>query len=589
VSLLLFALAVSPASSLSAGVLPVRGGQQPAVAMMARKVLYAGEAREALMAGVNKVADAVKVTIGPRGRNVVIRPTGKMPAVVNDGVTIAGEVNLESIPENVGVKLLLQAASQTDSRAGDGTTTATVLTQAIMREGIRLTSSGHNAVALQKGLLKAAAFFSAKIRELAEPVTTYEQYKQIASISANSDELGAHTADAIIKVGLDGATIIEDGVEMHDEVTVSEGMELEVGWLSELLVKEKETLSTTLEEPLVLVTDMKLTTVNELLPVLEAVVEAKRPLLLIAKDVVMEALSALILNLDRGVLDVCAVKCPGFGDVQKAFLADICTFSGATLITDELKMKVEEATLAQLGSLSRVKVEKAKTLLVSDGTHQADVDARVDELKGLKEQLVQQSNKEFEVQRIEQRIHKLRAAIARIKVGAPTETEVVDKKLRYEDAINAVRGAIVEGMVPGGGACLAYVTRFADEARAAIPDPDERVAVDVLVAAMGAPVMQIADNAGLLGALVREKVADHDWGYGFNAKTLQYEDLLKAGVCDPASVTTWALENAASITGSMLTTEALVYDPERDPMEDEANFEPEVTTGMRSDVEDYMW
>jgi len=251
VSLLLFALAVSPASSLSAGVLPVRGGQQPAVAMMARKVLYAGEAREALMAGVNKVADAVKVTIGPRGRNVVIRPTGKMPAVVNDGVTIAGEVNLESIPENVGVKLLLQAASQTDSRAGDGTTTATVLTQAIMREGIRLTSSGHNAVALQKGLLKAAAFFSAKIRELAEPVTTYEQYKQIASISANSDELGAHTADAIIKalplrgsgdggaaaaplhgggvsqVGLDGATIIEDGVEMHDEVTVSEGMELE--------------------------------------------------------------------------------------------------------------------------------------------------------------------------------------------------------------------------------------------------------------------------------------------------------------------------------------------------------------------------
>ncbi|EOD15264.1 heat shock protein 60 [Emiliania huxleyi CCMP1516] len=586
--------------------------------MMARKVLYAGEAREALMAGVNKVADAVKVTIGPRGRNVVIRPTGKMPAVVNDGVTIAGEVNLESIPENVGVKLLLQAASQTDSRAGDGTTTATVLTQAIMREGIRLTSSGHNAVALQKGLLKAAAFFSAKIRELAEPVTTYEQYKQIASISANSDELGAHTADAIIKalpqVGLDGATIIEDGVEMHDEVTVSEGMELEarrlclaaglprrlvctlpapclqVGWLSELLVKEKETLSTTLEEPLVLVTDIKLTTVNELLPVLEAVVEAKRPLLLIAKDVVMEALSALILNLDRGVLDVCAVKCPGFGDVQKAFLADICTFSGATLITDELKMKVEEATLAQLGSLSRVKVEKAKTLLVSDGTHQADVDARVEELKGLKEQLVQQSNKEFEVQRIEQRIHKLRAAIARIKVGAPTETEVVDKKLRYEDAINAVRGAIVEGMVPGGGACLAYVTRFADEARAAIPDPDERVAVDVLVAAMGAPVMQIADNAGLLGALVREKVADHDWGYGFNAKTLHLLGAcLQAGVCDPASVTTWALENAASITGSMLTTEALVYDPERDPMEDEANFEPEVTTGMRSDVEDYMW
>jgi len=332
------------------------------VEMMARNIDFGQDARLHLVSGVDKVANAVKVTLGPKGRNVVIAPKGKAISVVNDGVTIAGQVDLESIKENVGVKLLLQAASQTDSRAGDGTTTATVLTQAITRAGLKLVSVGHNAIALQKGLNKAAAFFSKKIREAAEPVTTLEQYQQIASVSANSEEIGFIIAEAMFKVGLDGSTVIEENQQMVDTVEFSEGMELDTGYISPLLTNDLETQTASFSDPYVLAVDYKLTTVAELLPILEAVVMQKKPLLIIAKDVVAEALSALILNHDRGVLDVCAVKVPGFGDLQKSFFEDICTFSGATLITPELNMKLENATLADLGTLARVKVDKTKTI-----------------------------------------------------------------------------------------------------------------------------------------------------------------------------------------------------------------------------------
>lgn len=346
------------------------------VEMMARNIDFGQDARLHLVSGVDKVANAVKVTLGPKGRNVVIAPKGKAISVVNDGVTIAGQVDLESIKENVGVKLLLQAASQTDSRAGDGTTTATVLTQAITRAGLKLVSVGHNAIALQKGLNKAAAFFSKKIREAAEPVTTLEQYQQIASVSANSEEIGFIIAEAMFKVGLDGSTVIEENQQMVDTVEFSEGMELDTGYISPLLTNDLETQTASFSDPYVLAVDYKLTTVAELLPILEAVVMQKKPLLIIAKDVVAEALSALILNHDRGVLDVCAVKVPGFGDLQKSFFEDICTFSGATLITPELNMKLENATLADLGTLARVKVDKTKTILVTDGRH-ADAVRRI--------------------------------------------------------------------------------------------------------------------------------------------------------------------------------------------------------------------
>jgi len=541
---------------------------------------------------VDQVANAVRVTLGPKGRNVVLQSrNGEPPTVVNDGVTIASEVKLPTVQEDVGVKLLLQAASKTDSRAGDGTTTSTVLTQAIMGEGLKYVTSGHNSIALSKGLIKAAAFFVKKIREAATPVTTYEQYQQIASISVQDWDMGGNVADALMRVGIDGSTTVEEGELMSDVVEFTEGMEVETGFVSDLLCNDLGTLSSRLVEPRVLVTDEKLTNVQELLPILEAVVSSKESLLIIATDVVQEALSALTLNQNRGVLDVCAVKAPAYGEVRRVLMQDICTFTGATLITSELGMTTAKATIADLGKLQRAVVEKQKTLLVSSGdaTVNAAVDRRVEELKALKNELLDKANKEFEIQRLDQRIYKLRAAVARIKVGAPTEAEAKDRVLRYEDAINALTGAICEGMVPGGGSCLAYMTRYADECKATLPNDEERLAVDVLVKAMGAPVSQIATNAGILGEMVRMQVAEKEWGFGFNAKTMEYGNLFEEGVCDPCSVTTWALENAASISGSMLTTEALVTDAVRGIDPDDIDYEPELTEGIGKGAAAQAW
>jgi len=553
---------------------------------MPRRIEYGEDARQKLLAGVDQVANAVKCTIGPRGRNVVLESKTGEQRVVNDGVTIAGEVVLDSISENVGVKLLLQAASKTDSRAGDGTTTATVLTQALMKAGNRYISSGHNAMAMQRGLNKGAAYFSKKIRELAEPVTTREQFQEIAAISANDWEMGGRIAEALDKVGLDGSTTLEEGPELFDTLEFTEGMEVDTGLLKTDIALDLETTSSTLMQPLVFVTDQKITMMSEILPILEAVVASKAPLLIICQDLVGEAYSGLLLNLQRGVLDASVIKAPGFGDVRRAYLQDICAFCGANFITADLQLKPSNATLADLGKLDKAVVEKSKTLLVSNGEQDALVDARVAALKALKTSLLEETNKEFEIQRIEQRIVKLRGAVARIRVGAATETEINDRVLRYEDAINALRGAISEGKVPGGGACLNYMTRFADEARAVCANEEEAVAIDVLVAAMQAPVAQIASNAGLLGPLVMERTKDLEWGHGFNAKTLAYENLLEAGVCDPASVTTWALENAASIAGSMLTTQALITDIYVEEVEE---YKPEVTADIGADAAKYAW
>jgi len=552
---------------------------------MARRVQYGDAARSLLVDGVDKVADAVKVTLGPRGRNVVLEDAQAGPQIVNDGVTIAGNIVLDVPEENVGAKLLLQAASKTDSRAGDGTTTSTVLTQAIVRAGLRIVSNGHNAIALQRGLVKAAAFFVDKIRKAATPVTEYEQFKFIGSISSGSDEMGGTVADAVYKVGVDGSTTVESGRELYDTIEFTDGMEHEVGWVNANFVKDLETQTAALDNPRVLVTDERISTMAELLPILEGMVASKQPLLIIAQDVVGEAASGLILNKNRGVLDVCVVKAPGFGEVRRAFLEDICVFTGATFLSTELAQKLKEASIAELGFLDRAVVSKEKTLLVSTGQHEADVEKRVAQIK---EQINSKLNtdKEYEVQRLEQRVVKLRGAVARIKVGAPTEAEMEDKRLRYEDAINAVRGAIAEGMVPGGGACLAYMLRYEDEVRALLPDPEEQAAVDVLLSAMQAPVVQIARNAGLLGEMVLENIRGKEWGYGFNAKTLEYEDLLEAGVCDPASVTTWALENAASISASLLTTEALVC---QSFVDEEVEYTPEVGNEIGSRAADIAW
>jgi len=567
------------------------GRRSGAVTMEGKEILYGDTARNSLAKGVDKVANAVKVTLGPKGRNVVLGGGARngAPEVVNDGVTIAADIKLSDNCENIGANLVLQSAAKTDSRAGDGTTTSTVLTQALVNEGLRFVSNGHNAVALQRGLLKSSAWVVKKIREMATPVTSYEQYKYIASLSAASEEYGTVIADAITRVGADGAIVVAPAQGLVDELVFTEGMGIETGYVSPLFVKEQETSTNTLAKPRVFVTDEKITMLEEILPLLEAVLESKEPLLIIAADITGEALSGLVLNLNRGVLDVCAVRAPGLGDVRRAFLEDICTFTGANFITSELGRRPSNVTLADLGHLERSVAEKDKTLLVAcaDGRFNAEVEERVETLKAqLAEKLA--AAKEFEAQRLEQRITKLRGIVARILLGAATETELEDKRLRYEDAINALKGGIAEGMVPGGGSCYAYMTRYAEEIKASLPDDEERLATDILLQAMGEPCTQIARNAGLLGPMVLEKVKGQEWGYGFNANTEEYEDLLEAGVCDPASVTTWALDNAASIAASLLNTEAIVAEQVVEEI-DEEEYKPEITTGIGEDAAKYAW
>ena len=587
-----------------------------------KKLTYGDDARNALIAGVDTVANAVKVTLGPRGRNVVIK-RGFEPEVVNDGVTIAREVKIDDGERSVGSKLLLQAAAKQDGRAGDGTTTATVLTQAIAKEGLRYVANGCNSVALQRGLIKASHFFAGKVRELATPVTTREQFNSIASMSCNDVPMGELLGEAFERVGVDGSTTVEDGQGISDTVEYTEGMEIEVGYLRQEFIKDVAQMTATLESPRVLVTDQKIVNLAEILTLLEGLVASKEPLLIIAPDVIGEAVSGLMLNKNRGVLDVCCIKCPGYGEVRRAFLEDICTLTGSNFITTDLSRKPEDATMDDLGTLERAVVTKEKTLLVGTGATLDKVNERVANLKNQIEEKIG-TDKEYatrrpqplllsppsppslsrhtppsdahrlppppryDIPRLEQRVVKLRGAVARILVGATTEVEIADRKLRYEDAINALTGAIIEGQVPGGGASLAYVTRFADEAREGLSE-DEQVAVDVLVEAMGVPMCQVADNAGVLGQLVLEKCKGKPWGHGFNAKTLEYtDDLLGDGVCDPVSVTTWALENAASIAGSMLTTEAIITDIIRYDYED-LDYEPEFTEGIGAGAADLAW
>jgi chaperonin GroEL len=546
-----------------------------------KRMTYGDEARKLLLAGVDKVADAVKVTLGPKGRNVVVQVNEREAIVINDGVTIASSIELEQPEEQVGAKLLLQAASRTDSRAGDGTTTACVLTQAMVRAGARLVSNGANAIALQRGLLKTSAFFVEKIRAAAEPVTTYEQYKSVARISSGSEEMGALVAEALQKVGGDGACTAEPGKGIADELEFTEGLEHEVGYgVNEKFIKEVESRTATLVRPRILITDVAITTMSQLLSILQPVLENKQPLLIVAADIVGEAQAGLLLNQQRGVLDVCAIKAPGFGDVRRAFLEDLCIFSGATFVNSELGRSPEEATMEDLGRVERVVVSKQSTLFISTGEFEDEVEARVAAIRSQMPALIEKG-KEFELRRLEQRVVKLRGAVARIMIGAPTEAQIEDKRLRYEDAINACKGAIAEGMVPGGGACYAYMLRHADEARALFSEAEEEeaLAVDVVLAAMSEPICQIARNAGMLGEMVLEKTRGHEWGWGFDANTLEYVDLLGAGVCDPAAVTTWALDNAASIAASLLTTECIVCQ-EPPEVEEEEEYVPEMTAGI---------
>jgi len=456
----------------------------------------------------------------------------------------------------------VEVASKTDQRAGDGTTTSSVLTQALVSEGLRLVASGANPMALQRGLQKASVLLAAEVKAMAKPVESDDDIMNIATIATGSEGMGRTIANTFKRVGANGATMVEDGQTLTDEIDFTEGMEIERGFISPYFVKNQEAQTCEMESPKILVTDKKIGNMNELVPVLEDLVQSKEPLLIIADDVTGEALSSIVLNKMRGVLDICAIKSPGFGDRRRGYLEDIAILTGATFITEQLGLSLETMTKEMLGTAARVSVAKERTTMIATGQHSDEVAERIKVIKAEAEQ----SDSEFDKEKCQERVAKLGGAIGRIKVGAATETELKDKKLRYEDALNSVKAAMDEGIVPGGGATLVYLLRTKDKVMATIEDEDERLAVDLLYRAITAPMIQIAENAGTEGAVVLERCKDTDFGYGWNAATGVYENLLESGVIDPATVTQQAVLNSCSIAASVITTSALITEvPEKEP------------------------
>jgi len=546
----LAAAAARPLPSLS----PLRHVPRAADVSMATEVQFGDASRKSLLAGIDAVANAVKVTLGPKGRNVVLERSYGVPEVVNDGVTIARDIELEDERANVGAKLLVEVASKTDQRAGDGTTTSTVLTQALVSEGLRLVASGANPMALQRGLQKASKLLADEVKALAKPVTDDADIQNVAMIATGSEAMGRTIASCFKRVGANGATMVEDGQTLVDEIDFTEGMEIERGFVSPYFVKNQETQTCEMESPRILITDRKITNMNELVPLLEGLVSSKEPLLIIADDVSGEALSSLVLNKMRGVLDVVAIKSPGFGDRRRGYLEDIAVLTGGTFVTEQLGLTLESMTPEMLGKAARVAVAKDRTTMIATGQHTDEVSERIQVIK--KE--METTDSEFDREKCQERIAKLGGAIGRIKVGAATETELKDKKLRYEDALNSVKAAMDEGIVPGGGATLVYLLRTKDKVLATLDDEDEKLAVELLYRAIQAPLMQIAENAGAEGAVVLERVKDQEFGFGYNAATGEYENLLETGVIDPATVTQQAVLNSASIAASVITTSALI-------------------------------
>jgi chaperonin GroEL len=525
-----------------------------AAVRMATEVTFGDESRASLLAGIDAVANAVKVTLGPKGRNVVLERSYGVPEVVNDGVTIARDIEIADPKQNVGAKLVVEVASKTDGKAGDGTTTSTVLTQALVTEGLKLVASGANPIALQRGLQKASKLLAAEVKTMAKPVATDDDLRNIAVIATGSETMGKTISNCFKRVGQNGATMVEDGQTLTDEVEFTEGMEIERGYVSPYFVKNQESQVAELENPLVLVTDLKISNMQELVPLLEGLVSKKEPLLIIADDVTGEALSSLVLNKMRGVLDVAAIKSPGFGDRRRGYLEDIAVMTGATFVTEQLGLTLEQVTMEMLGRAQRAAVFKERTTMIATGDHEEEVNKRIAQVKAEG----QATDSEFDREKAEERVAKLGGAIGRIKVGAATETELKDKKLRYEDALNSVKAAMDEGIVPGGGSTLVYMLRYKQQILDAMESDDEKLAVDILFRAIQYPINQIAFNAGEEGALVLEKVKDKEFGYGWNAANGEYGDLFEMGVIDPATVTQQAIINSCSIAASVLTTNCLI-------------------------------
>lgn len=522
---------------------------------MAKLIQFDEEARRGLERGVNKLADAVKVTLGPKGRNVVLEKKFGSPTITNDGVTIAKDIELEDPFENMGAALVREVATKTNDIAGDGTTTATLLAQSIVHEGMKNVVAGANPMVLKRGIKKATDCLVKKLQENAKTVSTKEEKAQVASISAGDAEIGGLIADAMEKVGNDGVITVEESKTMETSLETVEGMQFDRGYISPYMVTDPDKMEAVLSNPYVFITDRKITMIQDIMPVLEKVVQQGRELLIIAEDIEGEALATLVVNRLRGTFKAVAVKAPGFGDRRKAMLQDIATLTGATVISEEVGCKLDSATVADLGSCSQVRVTKDLTTIV-DGA--GDKQAIADRVASIRAQ-IPETTSQFDKEKLQERLAKLSGGVAVIKVGAATETELKDKKLRIEDALNATRAAVAEGIVAGGGTALLQVQPALDELEKET-EGDEKTGIDIVRRAIEAPVRQIANNAGLEGAVIVEAVKKAKKGIGFNAQTEEYVDMIKSGIVDPCKVTRSALQNAASIAAMILTTEAVVAD-----------------------------
>ena len=527
---------------------------------MAKRIIYNENARRALEKGIDILAEAVAVTLGPKGRNVVLEKKFGAPQIINDGVTIAKEIELEDHIENTGVALIRQAASKTNDAAGDGTTTATVLAHAMVKAGLRNVAAGANAITLKKGIDKASDFLVSKIQEMAKPIADSNAIAQVGTISAgNDEEVGKMIADAMDKVGKEGVISLEEGKSMETELEVTEGMRFDKGYISPYFATDTERMEAVLDEPYILLTDKKIGLVQDLVPVLEQIARTGKPLLIIAEDIEKEALATLVVNRLRGVLNVAAVKAPGFGDRRKAMLEDMAVLTNGQLITEDAGLKLENAKLEMLGTARRITINKDTTTIVAEGNEVA-VGARCEQIK----KQMDETDSTYDKEKLQERLAKLAGGVAVVKVGAATETEMKDKKLRLEDAINATKAAVEEGIVPGGGTTLAHLAPALEQWAASSLSGEELIGANIVAAALTAPLMRIAENAGANGAVVAENVKARAGAEGFNAASGEYVDMLAAGIVDPAKVTRSGLQNAASIAGMVLTTECIVADlPEK--------------------------
>ncbi|WP_115131810.1 chaperonin GroEL [Synechococcus sp. N26] len=527
---------------------------------MAKRIIYNENARRALEKGIDILCEAVAVTLGPKGRNVVLEKKFGAPQIINDGVTIAKEIELEDHIENTGVALIRQAASKTNDAAGDGTTTATVLAHAMVKAGLRNVAAGANAITLKKGIDKASDFLVSKIKEMAKPIADSNAIAQVGTISAgNDEEVGKMIADAMDKVGKEGVISLEEGKSMETELEVTEGMRFDKGYISPYFATDTERMEAVLDEPYILLTDKKIGLVQDLVPVLEQIARTGKPLLIIAEDIEKEALATLVVNRLRGVLNVAAVKAPGFGDRRKAMLEDMAVLTNGQLITEDAGLKLENAKLEMLGTARRITINKDTTTIVAEGNEVA-VGARCEQIK----KQMDETDSTYDKEKLQERLAKLAGGVAVVKVGAATETEMKDKKLRLEDAINATKAAVEEGIVPGGGTTLAHLAPALEQWAASSLSGEELIGANIVAAALTAPLMRIAENAGANGAVVAENVKARAGAEGFNAASGEYVDMLAAGIVDPAKVTRSGLQNAASIAGMVLTTECIVADlPEK--------------------------